>query len=142
MRLEKIVKNLFLMISSVFIVNNLYAETTHIFCATKEKKWEWLKINDQYVTISGEWKQGIVSNKICTSCHFVYFEPNFDFVEALQKKCIEIFGIEYVYAQPANNRLNDWGVFGKENKNLYPRIIYYRLFLPNSLHGEAQLDTK
>jgi hypothetical protein len=103
-----------LFISFFWINIIIYPETTSIFCATKNRNWEWLKNNNKIAEINDEW---ITFKKPTTSnlyFHLQYFRINEgrDMLEKLQKKCANDF------AQPADNRLLTWTLMGINNQNV------------------------
>ncbi len=106
-------KKLCLLISSVFVVNNLYADTEYVFCADENRKWEWLKENGNYVSVHGEWKKEYIDD-----IYYNYFQlENNIKVEELINKCKQEFGESFKYAQPADNKFSKWAIFGEsENK--------------------------
>jgi hypothetical protein len=107
------IKKLLYVVGSVFIVNNIHADTTYVFCATKDRKWEWLKVDGKYVSVNGEWKHENIA-----SVYFSYFKIRDEVkVEDLQRQCIQHLGASYIYAQPADNRFQDWAVFGIDEQN-------------------------
>jgi len=117
-------KKLFLIVASVFVMNPIYADTTYVYCATQEKKWDWLTENGNYVSVRGEWETTITYNK--DSCYVFtnYFKiTDGTKVVDLESKCRERFGNSYLYAQPSDNRFNRWHVFGEDEK-----IRYYGIF--------------
>jgi hypothetical protein len=113
------IKKLLYLVGSVFVVNNIYADTTYVFCATKDRKWEWLKVEGNYVYVNGDWKSSMIN-----STKFYYFKISDDVkVEDLQKQCIQNLGSSYIYAQPANNSSRTWHIFGRDEQNLADGII-------------------
>ncbi len=101
------IKNLFLILGSLFIVNNIHAENTYVICATKDKKWDWLKENGDYVTVSGQWKTAQSGYN-----YYSYFKLKDNTnINDLKNKCIEKFGISYIFIQPASNIYDDWMLF-------------------------------
>ena len=115
------IKKLITIISSVLFVNNIFAHSTYVICSTNERDWEWLKADNKYVSVSGEWKYVWIN-----STSFSYFKITDSVkVEDLQNKCINQFGTSYVYAQPSDNRFSKWNVFGTDDKNLSSGFYTY-----------------
>jgi hypothetical protein len=150
------IKKLLFIMSTAFVANNIYADTTYVFCATKEKSWEWLKADGKYVSVSGEWKyisgnggwkyvsgnDGWKYAKI-NPPNFHYFKIGNDVkVEDLQRQCIQQFGSSYIYAQPADNRSSGWYLFGIDDQNLsygFYSNCYYQCTINEHIRKKFEL---
>ncbi len=113
-------KKLLFVIGNMFVANPLYADTTYVYCATEDRKWEWLEVDGNYVTVNGKWNLAwIYGEKGSRAILFHYFKlTDNTILKDLQKKCSDQFGASYLYAQPADNKANYWHVFGMDNEHL------------------------
>lgn len=113
------IKKLCCLIGNVVVVSNIYADTTYVFCADENRKWEWLKENGNYVSVNGKWKK-----KYQDETYYKYFQlENNIKVEYFVNKCKQKFGESFIYAQPANNRGSEWAIFGQSENNLSCGIV-------------------
>ena len=127
------IKNLILISIIFFFEKRIYADNTYVFCATEERKWEWLKVDNKYVSVSGEWKESEISFKNLDtnkSFYFSYFniiDNKYNLI-SLEKECQKKFGNDYIFAQPANYRFdNNWNLFGSNKDNLGSGFVTYCL---------------
>ncbi len=116
---------LILFMMNTFSIQSVFAETTEVFCATNDKKWEWLRANNQIVSVSGEWiffRKDITSNRYL---NIRYFKINGDWsdIEGFQKECIKNFGPSYVFAQVADSMFSNWYLIGVSNNSLAKGIF-------------------
>lgn len=92
------------------VVSKVHASWTYVFCATPDgEKWHWLKDGyDNYVTISGQWRE----NSFRLGRHFKYMSVSEEDYLSVNKQCPS----GYV-AQPADNKLSDWQLFRVHKTN-------------------------
>ncbi|WP_397600792.1 hypothetical protein [Silvanigrella sp.] len=113
----------------IFIVSHIYADTKYVICASVEKSWNWLLINNQYVLVSVE-IQGHYEN-INEDIYSIvyYFTIPREKAEEFKNECLKQFGPSYRYAQVADNRYSEWILFGNE-ENVFGGVakIHYCFF--------------
>lgn len=114
----------------------------YVYCANRAKKWHWLKDhNGNMISINGQEYEIKVEKIIIDINEFNYYikifriDNSYETIKELKKMCIEQFGQEYIFVQPANLMAERWkvfsnneGVFGghisifKENSvNIFPK---------------------
>ncbi|KAB8038794.1 hypothetical protein GCL60_07990 [Silvanigrella paludirubra] len=111
---------LILFIINTFCFQSIFAETTEVFCATNDKKWEWLRSNNQIVSVNGEWvlfSKSITNNRYL-SLRYFKIDADWSFIENLQKECIKKFGPSYIFAQVADSMFSDWFLLGVSNNSV------------------------
>ncbi|KAB8037947.1 hypothetical protein GCL60_12305 [Silvanigrella paludirubra] len=132
------IKNLILISIILFFEKSIYADNTYVFCATEERKWEWLKVDNKYVSVSGDWNETEISLKNFhnnKSFYFLYFKiiDNTFNLKQLETECQKKFGNDYIFAQPGNYRFdNNWNLFGSNKDNLGSGFVSYCLTSGNN----------
>ncbi|KAB8040999.1 hypothetical protein GCL60_03435 [Silvanigrella paludirubra] len=111
---------------SILLVNHsfVYAEEIDllVYCANKDRKWKWLKYpNSQNYYIKGE-KKTIYNSYEDEIMSFEYFNISGKDAENkindLKQKCINSFGKEFEFPQPARTRFSEWIPFGIDSYKL------------------------
>ncbi len=110
----------------LLLTQKAYAEEVYVYCAADKDNWHWLK--NKTVIVTGEWRMKRLQN----SFYLEYFKivGGLSVVHDLQKQCIEEFGQEYKYAQPANNIFTGWRVFGEQNGDFADGIFEFSRHVP------------
>lgn len=89
---------------------------TNVFCSTKDSKWEWLNENGKIIEISGNW---VSYYKHYQGRYLLikYFEitGGAEKISYLRNKCLETYGSQFIYAQPADSRFDRWYLLGTSN---------------------------
>lgn len=114
---KTIIIYLFSILLHIFFANNSFADTTEVYCATPNKKWEWLKQNGKIVSVKGEWVYFTKEFSENRTLHLKYFKLDGDWrdIENLQNKCVDNYGSSYAYAQVANGFMSGWHLIGTDN---------------------------
>ncbi|KAB8039100.1 hypothetical protein GCL60_09605 [Silvanigrella paludirubra] len=101
-----------------------YESTSNIICSNGCYKWKWLKENliSKY-KLTGRWaeyKQVFFANsqyKIFTQLYFIVNDEKK--LKEISTKCIEQFGVEYLYIHQANSIWDDWFLFRNQSGAFY-----------------------
>ncbi|APJ04111.1 hypothetical protein [Silvanigrella aquatica] len=93
---------------------NIFADEAYVFCSDKDRNWEWLKINDEYIKVSGFWLEEHLNENF--SIFIFKLENSESEIQNLQKKCINNFGEQFIYPQPSITFSHKWGVFYLESE--------------------------
>ncbi len=117
--------------------------STNIFCADQKYNWEWLKENNKFIEVSGEWITYEYQENPHKISSVTYFKISggIEKIKDLRKKCREKFGEEYIFAQPANNRFFMWYLLGTEDELAGPGNFYVYNICPNCIFKKIEKNT-
>ncbi|WP_397601120.1 hypothetical protein [Silvanigrella sp.] len=110
------IKILLFILSNIFIMNEVYAEEIYVICTSRNKSWNWLVINNQFVSVNGEWQSQYANINEDIYRVINYFQIEEDKVIEFQSECQKQFGPSFLYAQAAYSKFSGWFLFGKERK--------------------------
>ena len=109
----------------IFICKNVCADNTFVFCSTENKKWEWLKVNNNYVMVTGEWgyiRTETINNSFYDALYFKVHEGSKK-IEEFKNHCKNTFGSLYVFAQAASSSISEWYLLGIDDKHISGRFF-------------------
>ncbi len=89
--------------------------TTSVFCANKHRTYHWLD-NE---TVSGYWKE-YTDFDSGYEFYYFYLTEGVGKYNELKNKCIEKFGNDFIYPQPADHRFSNWYPFAKNQTEMFP----------------------
>ncbi|WP_186648116.1 hypothetical protein [Fluviispira vulneris] len=117
-------KKIFLIIlfpSLISIADIACAGETYVYCADENKNWHWL--SGGTITVSGYWDTASVRRGL----YFNYFiiTKGLDEVKALRDKCVNEFGSNYIFAQPADSSLQRWSLFAINDDTFVSGIVTF-----------------
>lgn len=102
----------------------LQSSTTSIVCAANKKDYHWLE-NE---TVHGYW--GVHTNyDLGYVYHYFYISEGSAKYNELKEKCIEKFGTQYVYPQPADYSFSDWYPFAKDQVEMFPSVYITKTYI-------------
>ncbi|APJ02862.1 hypothetical protein [Silvanigrella aquatica] len=125
-------KNLFRFFLIYFLISSrfLFANEVYVYCADKKENWQWLKNNNEYVKVEGDWGEKLMNY----SSYFYYFIPKggLNEINILKQMCLKNFGNDFIYPQPGYFNSSYWSVFAYNSNEIYVGHITHFIIWPTS----------
>lgn len=118
----KIKINFYLFCSILYLNNFAFADETYVYCSDENKNWNWL--SNGTVKVQGYWNTNTLRNGLYFDIFII--KNGLDEIVSLKNKCIEEFGANYIYAQPADNRFQRWSLFALNDSHFVTGIFTLR----------------